>query len=744
MESDSYSSTTKIMTENYYQITCNSSTPVLHNSSSKFKSISLKQANHTKLKNQSSPYNLNYHHNQNSSVYENSSFLSNISPAITVIDTHEIERTEWTSSSSLNESSEDYSYPRTNPPSTPVISLTPKSDSNVHESIHYVTPVTNSLSPSTASSVSSRSKQTDDEYATSASTTEPQSSYTRSSSMTSLSSFDIKSVHSSIPSEYSTSGGYLTPSAYSDIPDSPGEHHYISQARAAYAEQQLKFMKNEDYSVLTVDSNPKSNDITLIERTVLAAGKSGSNSCSNSAGRVNTRQFINHSAGRTSESNNLYNQFSEDDENQNIISYNSEESLNDDKSRNNVSNLTFSHDETTPDLEYLKGFLEKRTNKDNLSSTVLMPPPAHPPITVPAFTPPVKLVNSSKQMLNKSANRSLINSYDDNIEIDQSKNYSELLFEDENDDKYSNYSIPSLIKEDRQRTPIINRSNFGALLNKVSSQKQSNYYDSPSATNNSLNNSYIAQFNQNPNILEYSESESEEEPSPNNSHNNDEVDLLSYLSGLMPTMGAPTNSPNYGQDSVEEDDYEEGEPSRVSLNNEEDSDLDLSELLEQCKQHPQLIFPQKTDMTENIQSRLLPKIEEEEEDESEDQNKKILKDINHSIILNKKFNSLSKQSSTSSLCSRSTTKSSSAGHNSVVVQMTKTARLRLIKNKAVADHAASEISASLAKRPIPSKIKENLNNQSKLSSVKKPSTSVACSSVQKIKSTEKTSSIKHK
>ena len=57
-----------------------------------------------------------------------------------------------------------------------------------------------------------------------------QATYSRSSSTASLSSFDIKSIHSSAASEYSCanrqetlSTGLITPSGYSDLPDSPGE-----------------------------------------------------------------------------------------------------------------------------------------------------------------------------------------------------------------------------------------------------------------------------------------------------------------------------------------------------------------------------------------------------------------------------------------------------------------------------------------------------------------------------------------
>lgn len=87
-------------------------------------------------------------------------------------------------------------------------------------------------------------------FVTPATTTSPSSAhttYSRCSSRTSLSSFDFKSTHSSIPS----SNGFITPGSYSDIPDSPSETFLF---------------KNK-----TLDSNPsKSNEITIIEKTILA------------------------------------------------------------------------------------------------------------------------------------------------------------------------------------------------------------------------------------------------------------------------------------------------------------------------------------------------------------------------------------------------------------------------------------------------------------------------------------------
>lgn len=107
-------------------------------------------------------------------------------------------------------------------------------------------------------------------------------------------------------------------SAYSDIPDSPG------QAYAFYS-------KPKDFSVLTIDSNQsKSNDITIIERTIHA-----------------------------SQTNSYYFQ----DE---VVTYDLEESICDSKStRSNVSCLTFAN-EPTADLAFLRNLLEKKTQIQNL------------------------------------------------------------------------------------------------------------------------------------------------------------------------------------------------------------------------------------------------------------------------------------------------------------------------------------------------------------------------------------------
>jgi hypothetical protein len=126
-------------------------------------------------------------------------------------------------------------------------SLAGKSNANVV----YVTPATDTCS-SASSSIGQCLNKLDTEAASSSASvySSAVATYSRSSSMNSLTSFDVKSTHSSIPScsEYSATGtnpfknmqnnedmystkyqGCVTPTAYSELPSSPGElfpHQY--------------------------------------------------------------------------------------------------------------------------------------------------------------------------------------------------------------------------------------------------------------------------------------------------------------------------------------------------------------------------------------------------------------------------------------------------------------------------------------------------------------------------------------
>ena len=79
--------------------------------------------------------------------------------------------------------------------------------------------------------------------------------FSRCSSMTSLNSFDAKSIHSSVASEYSRRpSGIMSPS---ELPDSPDESYVMSLRLAQQQQQQQR------------NNESKSNEITIIERTIL-------------------------------------------------------------------------------------------------------------------------------------------------------------------------------------------------------------------------------------------------------------------------------------------------------------------------------------------------------------------------------------------------------------------------------------------------------------------------------------------
>jgi hypothetical protein len=259
------------------------------------------------------------------------------------------------SSSSINESSDDNTSIRTNPPTTPISSsfieststspsISKKLDDRLVLNAQPLSvsssssPLANSASGSnivyvtSATASDSHSPQTNEN--SSAHTT-----YSRSSSLTSLSSFDVKSMHSSVPSEYSTGAGvyvqtsegvalatgYMTPGAYSDLPDSPGEPVILNQHHYQHMSSKIR---NEEISIMTVDSS-KSNDITIVERTMLANNATFSKSANSSINKRvlnlknNKLSGSNGSSAYNSESNSfLLNDYDD------VVCYNVENSIN--------------------------------------------------------------------------------------------------------------------------------------------------------------------------------------------------------------------------------------------------------------------------------------------------------------------------------------------------------------------------------------------------------------------------------
>ena len=309
---------------------------------------------------------------------------------------------------------EKESYPPTTPVSTsanntPVGACSAESSSQSpsiqrNEKVKKLESVIN-VTPATSNSTSSASSLF--KYPASSNSSCCALANSRSSSMTSLSSFDAKSTYSSLSSEYTDklNNGFMTPASYSDIPDSPGEmtqHSSLNKTRTIPQFNEL--------SVLTIDSNQsKSNDITVIERTVLA--------------------------GTT------FNETDIDYDGESVRVYDCEESLGDTASnRSNISCLTFPN-EPTADLTFIRSLLSRKSIPPETNN---VRPWANCEVQ---FTPPVKLKPFENQM-----------------------RFTQVDFEEDFDDRTSQISLPSDLVDDRQlKTP--NMNDFGALFNRISSNK---------------------------------------------------------------------------------------------------------------------------------------------------------------------------------------------------------------------------------------------------------------------------------
>ena len=382
-----------------------SSTPLASSSrtitTNTFKLTPHKQSNHSRIKNQTSPY---YNHhigklnntNSNNNNNNNSSCSSSVSNS-----SHSFLQALNTS---LNTSSTDESQnlsTKTNPPTTPVQFHTPSNDG-----ICETTSSTSSsppTSPTTNQHNNCGRKRGGNEievsilYVTPASTTSPSVThvtttttttsnsvqpFSRSSSYTSLSSCDLKSTYSSVQSEYTT--GFHTPyssAAYSELPNSPGDQmdYFINNTSNPNNNFNIhnknsncnSAQKQDELSMITVDSNPsKSNDITIIERTILANSNSflTHQSSTHSSGGYNGKQLkFKHKNGKSltssaynSESNSfLVNNGElndEDDDEEKVVSYEMEGSICGSTTRSNVSCLTFPN-EPVADITFIRNLL---------------------------------------------------------------------------------------------------------------------------------------------------------------------------------------------------------------------------------------------------------------------------------------------------------------------------------------------------------------------------------------------------
>lgn len=612
---------------------------------------------------------------------------------------------------------------RTNPPTTPTSSTsTNNTPSNIDEEASYfkckenriinhlttenilnVTPVT---SNSSASSVSNIKLISQDKYSASCSSScttssavstcsNMQATYSRSSSTASLSSFDIKSIHSSAASEYSCanrqetlSTGLITPSGYSDLPDSPGEiFPYTAMNRNKnilnlnnsensqhrYLTKLINSTGSNEISVLTFDSNPsRSNDITIVEKTVLACTATN-NSNNNTNLTVNFGNSGYSTFIQNEEDPNAINVSALMDDDEKVVAYDVEGSLCG-STRSNISSLTFPQ-EPTADLTFIRNLLSKKSSVTNLTTDKMADKKHHEqqqsfPVesqirlwskclfnTSTSFTPPIKLksdeiINNSKK-LNFKTNKKL--SYE--IEEDQTQNV-----EDEDDDcSKSITSIPSDIFRDNN-TLNLNKSNFSALFNKLTSNldllkdtyefvessplvnktdKMVYQFNKPSdfSQNQLLENSFENTNNQShiiSNNLDISTKNqdinfiSKKKLAKKNEEDNDEKILQDFIDEMLPIALANNkqNSENYENDSLNE--YDETELQRY-----------------------QKIY-QDNDLHNHVPlSSILSKIDEENEDEDE---------IELPLIKNIKRNISSVNPS-----------------KSVIVQMTKTTMLRVNK-----------------------------------------------------------------
>lgn len=522
---------------------------------------------------------------------------------------------------------------------SPVLNFKPKI-----EPILNVTPVTGS---STASSVSnfkldysaSCSAQSSSVGSTSV------NACSRSSSMASLTSFEVKSNFSVPPSEYSSapSAGFMTPAAYSDIPDSPGEIFPSSMSHlqsrlvtssvnnSASNQRTYTFMKSanvtvtaNEISVLTCDSNPKSNDITLVERTVLASSTSHNNT--NVVSNFGTSGYS--SLPPNDDENNQNMSISEE-----IKQFDTCDSIN--ESKPNVSQLTF-QDEPTPDIVAIRKLLSKPTTNEASKVQQQVTTPRFLQMTQPqtsqqtmpqwgnfafnqmtAFTPPVKLapLEHDPNALLKTSKRLVYEEEDNRYAQDEEQYYKDehtkdltcQEHENDEDDKYSIASVPSDIVREHQPQNL-DISNFSAILNRSKNlcQDSSKLYESSPLINSnrfifdlikqqsSFNNSNDLTNNNETVCLKKSE-QSEEEDQEDDEHLLDE-----FIDEMLPIAMANTNNENESQHSqVDESINEEDEQQLIKYQKIYENNLD---------NHVPL-------------SNALPKIEEEDEEETHKLNK---------------------------------------------------------------------------------------------------------------------------
>ena len=485
------------------------STPLQFQSSLK-QASSFKQANHARLKYQTSPYSIptSHHHHQH---------LHNIINSPTSYrQPRQLQNDSfiYNNSNSIDTSSEDLSSAnKTNPPTTPISSsmlhtsaescstspsittllkrqeIKSSTDSEIQsvssvktEAVLYVTPAT-STSPSSSVKASSTAHTT----------------YSRSSSYTSLGSFDLRSTHSSVPSEYSACNtGLCTP--YSDLPDSPGdpdypERYYANINRLNHNFTNMRQFVNEEVSILTVDSNPsKSNDITIMERTIVTQnnGLNSTHSSGAKAKKANRTLTLNQSKLTNSNGSSAYNseansflanpQNNEEDEEERVVSYDMEGSLCDAQStRSNTSSLSFPN-EPTADLAFIRSLLSRKAVTNVVPNSQFSVETSRPKWAQgmdKQYTPPVKLTSSlvlpKCPGFSAQVNRSLFSAKESSLNNDSDNESKRHYGDDEcsgndNDEVMSVLSVPSEIKAEPVK---LNKASFNVLFSRANSAANS-------------------------------------------------------------------------------------------------------------------------------------------------------------------------------------------------------------------------------------------------------------------------------
>ena len=284
--------------------------------------------------------------------------------------------------------------------------------------------------------------------------------FSRCSSMTSLNSFDTKSIHSSVASEYSRRpSGLMSPS---ELPDSPDESLRLAQSQL---------------------QDSKSNEITIIERTVLS------------------NKLNNNGSSNNSEKNSFYNNDGITYLKDSTVAYDCEGSPWRTHAHSEVSSLsalTFNDDlndnkvASNKDIAAILSLLQTRTKEKQQQQQQQYQQMLN--FNTLSFTPPIKLpASTSKSISNKSDQQQQSDFYYSNNSLQKQPAAHEpslplsieipKLYCDENtpsnispQSAMSELSVPSLIKQETSQTQFQKSqfNNFDALFKRMSFNANNN------------------------------------------------------------------------------------------------------------------------------------------------------------------------------------------------------------------------------------------------------------------------------